>query len=98
MVAATIATHAQEEPEFRMELGAGIGLVNYVGDFNSSLVKNMQPWASLLAKYRLNPRMALALNVYPSRPLSSPLLLPSNFPSIRVFSNELALHIMWSKY
>lgn len=63
MVAATIATHAQEEPEFRMELGAGIGLVNYVGDFNSSLVKNMQPWASLLAKYRLNPRMALALNV-----------------------------------
>ena len=29
------------------------------------------------------------------RPL---LLLPSVFPSIRVFSNESALHIMWSKY
>ena len=29
------------------------------------------------------------------RPL---LLLPSNFPSIRVFSNELALHITWPKY
>ena len=29
------------------------------------------------------------------RPL---LLLPPIFPSIRVFSNELALHIMWSKY
>ena len=29
------------------------------------------------------------------RPL---LLLPSNFPSIRVFSNELALHIRWPKY
>ena len=26
------------------------------------------------------------------------LLLPSIFPSIRVFSNESALHIMWSKY
>ena len=26
------------------------------------------------------------------------LLLPSNFPSIRVFSNESALHIMWPKY
>ena len=25
-------------------------------------------------------------------------LLPSIFPSIRVFSNELALHIMWPKY
>ena len=26
------------------------------------------------------------------------LLLPSSFPRIRVFSNELALHIRWSKY
>ena len=26
------------------------------------------------------------------------LLLPSVFPSIRVFSNELALHIKWPKY
>ena len=25
-------------------------------------------------------------------------LLPSIFPSIRVFSNELALHIRWTKY
>ena len=26
------------------------------------------------------------------------LVLPSIFPSIRVFSNELALHIRWAKY
>ena len=26
------------------------------------------------------------------------LLLPSMFPGIRVFSNELALHIRWPKY
>ena len=26
------------------------------------------------------------------------LLLPSIFPSIRVFSNEVALHIRWAKY
>ena len=30
--------------------------------------------------------------------LSCPLLLPSGFPSIRVFSNESALRIRWSKY
>ena len=31
--------------------------------------------------------------------LCSPLLLlPSNFPSIRVFSDESTLHIMWPKY
>ena len=29
--------------------------------------------------------------------LCHPLLLPSNFPSIRVFSNESVLHIMWPK-
>ena len=30
--------------------------------------------------------------------LCCPLLLPSVFPSIRVFSNESALHITWPKY
>ena len=30
--------------------------------------------------------------------LCCPLLLPSILPSIRVFSNELALHIRWPKY
>ena len=36
--------------------------------------------------------------IQPSHPLSSPLLLPSIFPSIRVFSNESALLIRWQKY
>ena len=35
--------------------------------------------------------------IQPSHPLY-PLLLPSIFPSIRVFSNESALHIRWPKY
>ena len=30
--------------------------------------------------------------------LRHPLLLPSIFPSIRVFSNESALHMRWPKY
>ena len=42
--------------------------------------------------------------IQPSHPLSSPsppafiLLLPSTFPSIRVFSNESVLRIRWPKY
>ena len=36
--------------------------------------------------------------IQPSHPLSSFLLLPSIFPSIRVFSNESALRIRWPKY
>ena len=36
--------------------------------------------------------------IQPSHPLSSPLLLPSIFPRIRVFPNESALLIRWPKY
>ena len=36
--------------------------------------------------------------VQPSHPLWSLSPLPSIFPSIRVFSNELAVHIRWPKY
>ena len=36
--------------------------------------------------------------IQPSHPLSSLLLLPSIFPSIRVFSNESALCNRWPKY
>ena len=36
--------------------------------------------------------------IQPSHPLLSPSLLPSIFPSIRLFSNESALLIRWPKY
>ena len=36
--------------------------------------------------------------IQPSHPLLSPLLLPSIFPSLRVFSNESALCIRWLEY
>ena len=36
--------------------------------------------------------------IHPSQPLLPLLLLPSIFPSIRVFSNESVLHIRWPKY
>ena len=38
----------------------------------------------------------LSDTIQPSHP--HPLLLPSIFPGIRVFSNESVLHIRWSKY
>ena len=37
-------------------------------------------------------------SIQPSYPLSSLLLLPSIFPSIRVFSNESVPRIRWPKY
>lgn len=52
--------YAQDEPEYRMEVGAGVGLVNYLGDYNGNLFKQMQPMGGLVAKYKMNPRMAWA--------------------------------------
>ena len=37
-------------------------------------------------------------SIQPSHPLLSPLLLPQNPPSIRVFSNESTLRMRWPKY
>ncbi len=54
---------AQSDPEYRAELGGGIGLVAYEGDFNGSPLRNMQPMLSLLGRYKMNPRMAVAMNI-----------------------------------
>ena len=54
---------AQDDPEYRMEAGGGIGVITYLGDFNGSLLSNMQPTAGAVAKYKLNPRMAWSANI-----------------------------------
>ena len=46
---------AQSDPEYRMEIGAGLGTVAYQGDFNTSVTKGMQPAASLHLRYNFNP-------------------------------------------
>ena len=64
------------------------------------------PWtaarqASLsITNSRSSPKLMSIESVMPSNHLNSchPLLLPSIFPSIRVFSNESALCIRWPKY
>lgn len=63
LLAATTAVKAQDDPEYRMEIGAGAGLVNYLGDYNSNLFGSLQPMGTLTAKYRKNPRMAWAMAI-----------------------------------
>lgn len=59
----TVSLSAQEDPEYRAEVGGGVGLVTYYGDFNGNPFKNMQPMFTLLGRYKFNPRMAVAMNV-----------------------------------
>ena len=51
----TINAFAQTDPIYRREIGAGVGITNYIGDFNSSLIKCFQPEATLLFRQNLSP-------------------------------------------
>lgn len=63
LLTTAVILRAQEAPEYRAEIGGGVGMVTYLGDYNGNLFKNMQPMFTLLGRYKFNPRMALALNV-----------------------------------
>ncbi len=63
MMMASFTAKAQDEPVYLMEVGGGAGLMGYLGDFNGSLTKDLQPMASLVGRYNLNVYMALKMNV-----------------------------------
>ena len=63
LLLAALSAAAQDQPEYRAEIGGGIGMVNYLGDMNGNLLKDVQPMAALTARYRMNPRMCWALNI-----------------------------------
>lgn len=53
---------AQNDPQYRMEIGAGVGTVSYEGDFNGNVLKNMQPMFSALWRYNFDPYKDLRLS------------------------------------
>ncbi|MBP3229190.1 MAG: outer membrane beta-barrel protein [Prevotella sp.] len=63
LMAAVTALHAQDENEYRMEIGAGAAVVSYEGDLNGSIVKNMQPMGTVLWRFNISPHMGLKANV-----------------------------------
>ena len=63
LLLAALPANAQEDPEYRMEIGVGGGMAGYLGDFNGNLTKDLQPMGSLLARYIFNPYYGLKLNV-----------------------------------
>lgn len=60
-----LVAKAQDDMEYRMEFGAGVGMVSYEGDFNGNVLKNMQPMASVVWRYNFSPYMGLkAMGIY----------------------------------
>lgn len=62
LMALALSAPAQDDPEYRLEVGAGVGMMGYLGDFNGNLTKDLQPMVSLSGRYVFNPWMALRLN------------------------------------
>ena len=54
---------AQDDNEYKMEIGAGAGMMSYQGDFNGSITSNMQPYASIVLRRVFNPYMGLKLDL-----------------------------------
>ena len=58
-----LTASAQGNVEYRAEIGAGVGMVNYLGDFNGSLTGEMQPMGSVVARWLFNPYMGSRINL-----------------------------------
>ncbi len=54
---------AQDDPEYRMEIGVGAGMMGYLGDFNGKPTHDLQPMVSAVGRYVISPYMAVRLNV-----------------------------------
>lgn len=54
---------AQDEPTYKREIGVGVGLANYLGDFNGSLTKGFGPQATVVYRRVFTPYSALKFDL-----------------------------------
>lgn len=57
MLCATLTASAQQDDEYLMEIGGGVGMVSYQGDFNGKITSSMQPAGAIVWRRLLNPYM-----------------------------------------
>ena len=61
LLLSALSLKAQQDDEYLMEIGGGVGMVSYEGDFNGNVLKNMQPMGSVVLRRILNPYMGFRL-------------------------------------
>lgn len=57
MLCATLTASAQQDDEYLMEIGGGVGMVSYQGDFNGKITSGMQPAGAIVWRRLLNTYM-----------------------------------------
>ena len=89
----SLGVRAQDDPQYRMEIGAGIGLVSYEGDFNGKVFSKMQPMGAFVGRYNFDPYKDLRLNVGVGKIKGSSDKLETYYPDMQEqaysFSNTL---------
>lgn len=84
---------AQDDNEYKMEIGVGAGMVSYQGDFNGSITKDMQGMASVVLRHVFNPYMGLKLDLSFGKLKGSSANVETWYPEINAqpveFSNTL---------
>ena len=63
MLCATLTASAQQDDEYLMEIGGGVGMVSYQGDFNGKITSGMQPAGAIVWRRLLNPYMGFRVTV-----------------------------------
>jgi opacity protein-like surface antigen len=59
MLIAALQMNAQIDDEYKMEVGAGVGMVGYLGDYNDNIAKCMQPSGMVVLIRNFKPYMGL---------------------------------------
>lgn len=62
MLATMLGMKAQTDDEYLMEVGGGLGIMGYLGDYNNMLTRDLQPMMTVFVRRNLNAYMALRLD------------------------------------
>ena len=62
MLATMLGMRAQTDDEYLMEVGGGLGIMGYLGDYNNMLTRDLQPMMTVFVRRNLNAYMALRLD------------------------------------
>ncbi len=93
MVMSAFIVRAQGDVEYRMEIGGGLGLMSYEGDYNGSILRDIQPAASVVLRRIINPYHGFRLKLGYGKMKGSSADVETYYPGLNekpyTFSNSL---------
>ncbi len=63
LIISATSMSGQTDDDYRMEIGGGLGLTGYLGDFNSNITKDLKPMFTVVLRRNIDHFMALKLTM-----------------------------------